>query len=621
MSADFSAKGALAHLRGDGGFDGFAADWASRAVMRRFAPPTLLCTSDGFVLATIGDVGPILRVDQSPDSGFLVDLVRPEMAQPIRNLLSARLGDHAREVVERNRETLVLSTDVILGEDGRVQRLIYVETQSEPVSSAEVTELERCHAAVRKLADYALVSEDLQAFLDMVAACVFERLGADMSGVLLLDPTGQKLVLTAGIGWSNGYVGVANVDNLASNQIGYALRQPDILTVRVPDPAAPYTVCARYVNAGVVRAACLRLGSKEHPTGVLEVCWAWDRPLDRADEVFLGAVADVTAQAIGRHHMLERIGQALGSEQALINGLPIQIAVLGADLKLERVNAAFEIFGINEWDIGTVALEDIFPDETLDALADFRNTPERHHAILEARVSLPAQGDRTFLINLSRGPGASGPIYLSAMDIDERKRAEERVQVVSAELNHRVKNILSLVLAISFLSGEGVESVEDFQAAFEERLQSLARTHDLLAEENWSGATVDAILRAELEAYGKGQEQAVVLDGPDVALSNEDAQSFALAVHELVTNSVKYGALSSRNGKLTLEWRLHEARVTLDWTETLPGFVPPTSTGEGFGQTLVRATIVTQMQGTYSATTGPEGMQFHLSFPRSEDRG
>src|SRR4029079_10612224 len=113
------------------------------------------------------------------------------------------------------------------------------------------------------------------------------------------------------------------------------------------------------------------------------------------------------------------------------------------------------------------------------------------------------------------------------------------------------KNLLAIVLAIARQTSRHTSSFEEFEPRFNSRIQALADAHDLLVEQQWSGAYVDDLVRAQLTAFGL---EKVALHGERIMLRTEDVQNIALALHELATNSSKYGAFSAAAGKVKIDW-------------------------------------------------------------------
>lgn len=203
------------------------------------------------------------------------------------------------------------------------------------------------------------------------------------------------------------------------------------------------------------------------------------------------------------------------------------------------------------------------------------------------------------------------------VDITARKSGEERERLLTREVDHRAKNIMAIFQAILRLTR--AESIEEYRTAVEARIASLARTHSLLAENRWDGAELRKLLMEELTPYADfGATNRVTLAGPTATLQPETAQSVALLVHELVTNAVKYGALSTPKGHLDVRWSITNAQssavLALDWRET-GGPTVGTPQRQGFGLTLIRSTVESQLDGLLSQRWVPSGLQVGVSFP------
>ena len=133
----------------------------------------------------------------------------------------------------------------------------------------------------------------------------------------------------------------------------------------------------------------------------------------------------------------------------------------------------------------------------------------------------------------------------------ERDEREAHVRLIMRELSHRSKNLLAIVLAIARQTSRHTTSFSDFESRFNSRIQALADAHDLLVDQQWSGALIDDLVRAQLAAFGM---EKVACRGERIMLQAEAVQNVALALHELATNASKYGALSVPAGKVNIDW-------------------------------------------------------------------
>ena len=206
-------------------------------------------------------------------------------------------------------------------------------------------------------------------------------------------------------------------------------------------------------------------------------------------------------------------------------------------------------------------------------------------------------------------------LYQAAQrEIAERKRAEERLTMLAGEVDHRAKNMLALMQAMVRLTKAA--TTPEYVSLLTGRINALAQTHALLAASHWSGADLARIVADELAPYhAEGRSQAKV-SGPPVQLAPSAAQAAAVAIHELVTNAVKYGALSTPAGRVDLTWRLDgEGRVRLAWKES-GGPPVRTPSRSGFGTTAIERMIAQQLEGEARFDWNLRGLCCELVFPR-----
>jgi two-component sensor histidine kinase len=181
------------------------------------------------------------------------------------------------------------------------------------------------------------------------------------------------------------------------------------------------------------------------------------------------------------------------------------------------------------------------------------------------------------------------------VDISERKRKEEQIELLAREVDHRSKNLLSLVLATVHLTQ--ADSPDALKKAVEGRIRALANAHTLLAEARWLGAELHKLVAEELRPYCVQHVPRMRIIGPNLVLEPEMAQAIAVALHELTTNAVKYGALSVPTGHIQVEWSCAaDGRVVILWSETGgPPVKPPVR--RGFGMSVVDRMISDQLRG------------------------
>ena len=210
----------------------------------------------------------------------------------------------------------------------------------------------------------------------------------------------------------------------------------------------------------------------------------------------------------------------------------------------------------------------------------------------------------------------------SIIDITERKSSEEQRELLIHELNHRVKNTLATVQSLAAQTIRSAGSFKEFTAAFEARLFALSKTHNLLTEGAWAGASLRALLEVEVEPYAQGGEAGrFSLAGlHDVYLGPRAAVALGLAFHELATNAVKYGALSNESGGIAVMWTLEHAQeeqqllLHLVWTEH-GGPAVETPRRRGFGTRLIERGIASELGGEVALEHRPEGLRCEMRVP------
>jgi PAS domain S-box-containing protein len=184
----------------------------------------------------------------------------------------------------------------------------------------------------------------------------------------------------------------------------------------------------------------------------------------------------------------------------------------------------------------------------------------------------------------------------ASIDIDDQRKAQERLELMVNELNHRVKNNLAAVQALAAQTFRGTESLAQAREAFTSRLVALSKAHDILTRQQWEGSQLAEIAQ-EVLAPNIPRTEALTIEGPNVSLGPNAALTLSMAFHELCTNALKYGALSTPQGQVALRWRVDAAGMLhLSWTELGgPPVSPPATTG--FGSRLLTRSLAAELRG------------------------
>jgi two-component sensor histidine kinase len=208
-------------------------------------------------------------------------------------------------------------------------------------------------------------------------------------------------------------------------------------------------------------------------------------------------------------------------------------------------------------------------------------------------------------------------------DVTERRLAEERQTLLIRELHHRVKNTLATVQAIVGSTARTASSIESFYEAFVGRIMSLAHTHSVLTEDTWQTASLRNLLVNELKPYAEGaldgeRDARIQLAGPSVDLSSELAVPIGMAIHELTTNAAKYGALSTRDGRVAITWDLQPGgpagTLHFTWVERGGPTVSPPKR-QGFGSRLLQRVLTAQVRAEVTMEYPPDGFCLTMLAP------
>ena len=241
--------------------------------------------------------------------------------------------------------------------------------------------------------------------------------------------------------------------------------------------------------------------------------------------------------------------------------------------------------------------------------------------VLNRRLELTAmRSDGTeFPVELAitRIPGKGNPLFTGYLrDITDRKRMEERQRLLTAELNHRLKNTLAIVQSIANQTARFTPDPKLFEEAFSSRLLAMSRVHDILTKSAWRGAEMRELAESTLSPHRDGNASSVELDGGAISLSSNAAVAISLALNELATNAVKYGALSQPSGQVSLIWKVeggNAGSLAIEWTER-GGPPVKNPTRQGFGTKLIDL-MARQLGGKVSLAYDVEGLVCRIEIP------
>lgn len=317
-----------------------------------------------------------------------------------------------------------------------------------------------------------------------------------------------------------------------------------------------------------------------------------------------------------REAVHDRLHSAEQRYRSIFNLAAVGIARVAPDGRFLEVNNRFaEITGFSAAELLAGGFQHITHpddlDEDLTHVGELLAGKAQTFAMEKRYVS---KAGATIWVHLTvalvRDEAGQPDYFISVIeDIAERKQAEERERLLTREIDHRAKNLLMVVQSIVHLSGGA--SIGEFKESVVGRIQALARAHNLLAASRWNSVALRPLVDEELEPYAVNAD-CITTSGPQVNLKPAVAQSLGLVIHELATNSAKYGALSIQGGQIEVAWHLEGGKLRIDWQENGG---PPVSapTKNGFGSALMRTTIERQLNGKLLFDWAPDGLKCKIA--------
>jgi PAS domain S-box-containing protein len=334
----------------------------------------------------------------------------------------------------------------------------------------------------------------------------------------------------------------------------------------------------------------------ERPDGTRVPFMAFPTPLYDATGDFVGAVNMLID--LSEHHRTERISRHLASivessEDAIVSK-DLNGVIMSWNLGAEK------LFGYLAPEVIGKPITILIPADRQDEETRILQRIRRGERIEHFETVRQRKDGSLVTVSLTVSPvtDESGRIVAAskiARDVTDQKRKEEQITLLARESDHRTKNLLALAQAAVHLTH--ADSPDELKAAIAGRLRALANAHTALAQSRWAGADLRLLAQAELLPYCQDDESRARLDGPSLMLEQEPAQAMALALHELATNAVKYGALSVASGRVTIEWQLRPMRQLLfRWTE-IGGPAAAEPNRQGFGTRVMERMICNQLNG------------------------
>ncbi len=331
---------------------------------------------------------------------------------------------------------------------------------------------------------------------------------------------------------------------------------------------------------------------------------------------FIGVNQDIT----DRKEVEIALRHSEGQMRTVINNTLAFVGILDTDGIVQEVNQpALDFGGLTKDDVIGKRFWETFW-WTHDALISesCRTTVEKARAGQTQRFDVVVRGKDDALITIDfllapvfTDAGALQMLVASGFDISAREEARDRERLLMGEINHRTKNILTLVQAVARQTARG--GADGFISRFEERLNALAKAQDLLFESSVDQVDLRSLAKSQLAHFLDKMETRITLDGPEISLSPQVAQTIGMALHELATNAGKYGALSSDNGRVDVSWRVSQSddKFEISWDEhDGPPVIPPDS--KGFGSTVINQMTQSVLNAQVRLDFEPDGVRWQL---------
>jgi PAS domain S-box-containing protein len=320
---------------------------------------------------------------------------------------------------------------------------------------------------------------------------------------------------------------------------------------------------------------------------------------------------------------VERVLAQEQNVRVLIESAPNGIIVVDEQGTIRLVNASSEkLFGYQRSELVGKNIEVLVPDRQADAHVAMRKSYQQAPTPRLMGIGRDLSGKRKdgseFPVEIGLNPvhGNGGAAVLATViDITERKRVQDNQKLIIRELQHRTQNLFAVFKAIAVRSVDEGKTAAEIKYVLSGRLQALAQAYAMLADAKWEGASLADILEREFAGFA-GR---LSFNGCDIVLTPSAAQQFALIVHELGTNALKYGALSTREGHVSIDCKVErlngDGKFSFSWKE-IGGPPPVQPTRKGFGSVII-VDSAKQFASNIVLDYSPQGLNYALELPLS----
>lgn len=483
--------------------------------------------------------------------------------------------------------------------------------------------------ALAKFGEFVLRCEDLAAILTEGCRLIADALNTDLAKVLEIERERGSAVVLAGVGWAPDVVGKARIPLHERSSESFALDKGEPVVTRdivketrfdFPDFMKAHGVVA-LVNVPIFLPG-------GNAFGLLQVDARETREFGDDDIQFLRTYAMILGPVIDRLRKIRETETNTERFRLIVENARDYAIFLSdpQDIITDWFPGAEAIFGWKADEIIGQSGAVLFTDEDQEAGVPVMETEgaRKHGAAPNVRWHRRKEGNRVFIdgqtVALRDSQGTVRGFMKIGQDTTERRRNEERQGILLAELQHRVRNVLAMVRSI-VSKGDGA-SVEEFRRDLEGRITAMARTQALLTRGAGVGVDLDGLIRQELLTHAVAEER-LTISGDAVTLPPKAAEVLTLAIHELTTNALKYGALGQPDGHLNVFWSRERNGekdwLRLTWQEHGVSVIPAAGPRRiGFGTELITKRVPYELRGQGSVDVQRDGICCTIAFPLAQ---